>query len=518
MKKHNKIIPLSRSLASGLIALLFLSSCAALIDPYVKPSENNFRTTPSLDNAVKYAEDMREEYYNAISDYSGFNRFVGAALIGTTAAALGLGIGSGSASTISTLGLGGAGLFGLNSWLNGTPKQKAYQAGIEALTCTLAVFQPMRSFKSTFLDDNLGKLDIALIKLDNELRSIKDKNFTAIESQSAEEHIKRAEVVQVNGRSTLDKGKQAKALTARAGVALYDATQNIRAQVTKALTDTEGNVVELVASLAKSTQVNAGLITGKPHVKPPDAVTSFSSLSINSLKNITDEVDLLTQDVEKIISGLASDLSKAQLESCAKVNLIEAGISFNASPSSVELDVAKSRSASIIISGGKTPYFARWINQIPIDLKLGIVDHGNGRADEAVVNIEATADAKSGVFELNIRDSGQGNKTLFVSVIETQNKDKLPNTTKTIQKIQSVPLIKDVQDLLISLNCLPSTINGKPSNDGIFGTQTQKAIAAYFIAQEMNDKKQQEPFIGPDGMQNLKNTLSLKGNIKCSST
>jgi len=485
-----------------------MSSCA-VINPYVKPKNNNFQETPTLANAVTYAEDTREIYYKAIRDYGGFNRFAGTALIGASSAALGLGIGGGSTSTITTLGLAGASLFGFNAWINGKPRMLTYQAGIDALNCTFVVYQPVRSFKTNDLDKKMVELDMKLIDLKVKLGEA-EKTYS--ESSIPEgEFLKRAGRVLVNGQSAFEKGRQVKVITARAGVGLYDATQNIRAQVTKALIDTEGNVAELVASLSKAIPTNVGLITGRPFVDPPETKVKLRTIDqvILSLEKVTEEVHIRTLEIEKMITGFGSGPTQAQVESCAQIDAVEAGILFRTSPSSnVIINTAKAdQSARIVISGGKPTFKASWVSQVPIDLKLGIVNHEFGGGDEAEVLIDVPADAKPGDYKLHVSDSGRGEKTLIVSVVGMIGSEpKLKLVTPAA--VTNDPLVSKIQRSLVSFGCLPSVLeNGKSSIDGQIGTVTRTAIDKYLEAQ-VGDESEQKDSVGVESDSDYLNRLN----------
>lgn len=470
-------------------SLMYLSACATVVNPYVKPATDNFKTDPTLASAATYAIDTRELYYKGISEHGGFNRFVGTSLIGAAAAAIGLGIGDGNGSTITELGLGGAALYGLSKWLKLKPKMLVYQAGIDAINCTLTMYGPVRSVNTEQLDEHLNLLPGELVTLEAALRTAK----LAIKKPAQIQQIafNRGEIILRNGRTTLAKGREAKNITARAGVGLYDSTQNIRSQVTRGLINSEGNLTELLVSLSKTIPLNAGLITGKPLETPPETV-SFSDINIDPLREAYEAVHSRTVAIEEIITGLSSGPSTDDVSTCTLINPIEAGFAFRTSPdSNVILDVSRAdQPARIIISGGKINYSARWTSQMPADVELGVVDHDFGKENEAEVLLKVTKDSKPNTYELQITDSGRAAKTLIVSVVNNGSSNSSGTQASTGTSSQTIdPLVSTVQTLLIDARCLtPLKDNGESNADGISGKDTKEAITRYFTAMELTDQ------------------------------
>ncbi len=488
------------------ILLCVLASCMAVVDPYVEPKDDLFRETKSLTNAVKYAEDTRGVYYQAIREHTGFNRAVGSTLIGSTAAALVLGITNGSSDAITGLGVGGAGLYSLRNWLHGRPKLLAYQAGIDALTCTLTVFGPVRAIDSTGFDRDL---DMKMTTLRNALPDLKTKLDIAKKKRGDESpDVVRAGIIFSNAEAALEKGGTVKTLRKRAAVTLYDAVHLIRSKVTKALTESEPDVASLVATLSKTIPIQAGLITGQPLDAPGELTTKLSDHILNPLRDAADAVKEQTAVIEQMLIGLDTGPDSEQIEACSQIDATSAGLTFRVDPaSSVHISAATpDRLTKIYLSGGVPPYSARWIGQTPgVDVSLQPVNHDYGSADDAEVEITVTAQAKRETYTLSLKDSGRGRATLLVH-IEPKFEPKESNE------------VSQVQQRLVDMGCLAQTRkDGKTNIDGDFGRRTRAAIAAFSKVNE--DNKEAIEALGkeshPTYLERLKEILNNVSTTGC---
>ena len=463
-------------------SVISLSGCM-VADPYLKPTVNTFRDAPTLSNAVKYADDTRELYYDGIRQHGGFNRVVGASLIGAAAAAVGLGIGNGHNSTITALGLGGASLYGLTTWLELKPKMLVYQAGIEALNCTLSIYGPLRTLDTDALTEALKLLPGEIVELQARLNSARKgiRSPTDIEQSS----IERAAVILRNGENALKNGREARHVTRRAGVGLYEATQAVRIQVTKGLIDVEGDLSELVASLQKTIPVNASLITGRSsEPTPAGSGGSLKHALLNPLEDAAAKVHARTQVIEGLIAGLGQEPSADLVAGCAHIDPVKAGFSFRSSPrSNVFLNAGQANQSSrVLLSGGQPPYWAEWTGQVPADIEL-TVNHLRGE-NVAEVLLTPNAQTTAGTYAIEVGDSGTSSravKTLVVTVTAPGSSEIRVEPPPSLTRRD--PKVSTLQTLLVDNRCLAALNSDDMSSiDGISGDQTKAAIARYLDA------------------------------------
>tara|TARA_R110002110_G_scaffold9526_16_gene46811 strand:+ start:478 stop:2736 length:2259 start_codon:yes stop_codon:yes gene_type:complete len=152
MKMPTKLSNLNFAKLTSCIAVLALTGCS-LVNPHLDFSkhrtplqkEGTAEFAGRLPEAVDYANNVRDDYYEAVGTQSKLRAGLSLSLIPMSAAALYLGItstGRASRDVITGLGLGGAGLFALGSFLENRPRQLIYLKGAQAITCTVAAMTP----------------------------------------------------------------------------------------------------------------------------------------------------------------------------------------------------------------------------------------------------------------------------------------------------------------------------------------------------------------------------------------
>src|SRR5262249_43820645 len=103
-----------------LLLAVSVSGCVAWVDPYVSP-DKAAAASPTFEQAIDYANDMKEVYRASAGDYAKLKNVLGVGLIPLGASALGLGITGGSSNVITGLALGGAAAYGTGTFLYSKP-------------------------------------------------------------------------------------------------------------------------------------------------------------------------------------------------------------------------------------------------------------------------------------------------------------------------------------------------------------------------------------------------------------
>ena len=152
-----------RTLVMLIVVAIATPSCA-LFDPYVEPEAGlclNSAENPTLAEAVTCAESWKDEYRGALSTQANTNSYVGVSLIVLSAAALGMGITGGHQDSIAWIGVTGAAAYGATNWLTSKPRERAYIAGLKAMSCASGVVQPLYYLNSPVptVDERLRRLE-----------------------------------------------------------------------------------------------------------------------------------------------------------------------------------------------------------------------------------------------------------------------------------------------------------------------------------------------------------------------
>jgi hypothetical protein len=481
-------------------AALLLSGCCSVFFPYVSVNGSespDAKTQPMpLDKATQYAADLRAAYYKAANEHSLFTKGAGVLLIGAAAAALAIGINGGSSDAIAGLGAGAAGVLGIHQLFYSASRPRAYIEGGKAITCALTLFAGLRSADTKELNDLLTTFPQDLDALAAALDRLSAAARTDVD-------VKAAQNVLDEGRVTLSRGKQAAGVANSAGVRLYDAVEGIRAQVNLALVASEPDVAQIAAGLGKSLPAYYAALT--PALQKPAATGTSSKLTdlekplVAAVLALSAKVAATAQRIEAIVAQIGELPSREQLASC-NIDAAGSGITFRLDPSgTVSIDTTAEHPQGVVIaSGGKAPYHAQWISDVPGDgsgVTLDPVDHDRGGKGQGVVTVKATKAAPAHTYQLLVSDEGAGHGTVWVVVGNApvsaaapppaKKPTEKPATkpadtpaTKPAEESEETKAIKAMQKRLVDLGCL-----GKNGATGVIDAGTEAALKALLVAE-----------------------------------
>jgi len=484
--------------ATAALAAVLASGCA-VINPYVRANDERVRQHPTLDDAVVYAANTRQAYYDAIRDHTAFNRGAGLMIVGLAGAAAGLGITGGSSEDITALALGGAGLFGMSRVLYSDRRLRIYAAGAQAITCTLGAFEGLRAIDG-------AELQVAVDDLDRNSRTLRGHIEALPALPRSDQRVVRAETILSAAEATVVRGRGALSLLRTGGVRIYDAVESTRAAVTDALVKTEPDLAEIVATANQSLRANAGLLAGRsfePAAPVPEGKKLQAGVYLDDILRIEREariVEMARARVDSLLAAVGTPPTAEQLKACA-FDAEAAGLTFFTEPqSTVVVDAGSTdKKATVAIRGGKPPYHAQWVGSVPgTDVTLEPIDHGQGGKQGTLV-IKADPAAVGRSYQLLVTDEGAGRASLTVVVVAGKGGGGSAEKPAAEKPAQPAPAKNDaverMQRKLIGLGCLPAkNPNGQPSDDGIWGDATAAAAKSFYVA----NRGKPEDFDGVD--------------------
>jgi hypothetical protein len=98
----------------------------------------------TLDRAILYANGAKDSYRQALGDEATFNSLLGVGLIGVATAVPILAVTGASTKSIGITAISGAGAYAVGTWLQSTPRQRAYVQGYNAINCAIEAVTPLR--------------------------------------------------------------------------------------------------------------------------------------------------------------------------------------------------------------------------------------------------------------------------------------------------------------------------------------------------------------------------------------
>ncbi|MBT5666320.1 MAG: hypothetical protein HOJ06_13355 [Rhodospirillaceae bacterium] len=481
-----------RILVVATIALI-VQGCGTVIDPSVSANPSlvtAYDSNPTLPNAVKVANSLRDNFGNKVDQQIMLTRTVGLALIPVAAAAAGLGASGIGGEAILALGLAGGSAFTATTFLTSKTQQHIYAAGANAVTCALDAIHPLRVGYPQLRRLNLllnggienGTTVMSYHKLIRDLDNLL-LNFSG-KKKSA--RIVRAEAAVREARDMSNRANQAIIALENAGGDLTRSLNQIKTIVRTAVIDSTPDLATLVGSLGKALPGLGQKITGATLSQGPSKTIK---LSANVM--ITLALDLLqerTAQIGVMVEKVAVRPSKEDLKNC-NADLAQAGVTFVVNPTGdIEVDVGKAdATVSFTAEGGVPFYRANWVGQRPNPATVSI-DDGSGLGVVTVTVKKGTPDA---TYTLQIKDNSNNRETRIFRIKGGGSTGGVGDSSGGVGATADPDVLK-VQKFLKSKG-----IN--VNNDGIMGDATKAAIKEYLKKPETGLSPTDIADLGDDG-------------------
>ena len=319
-----------------LVGVLFfgalISSSCSMLDPYtVGKIDNSCSQGCDLEAAIKYANNVKENYRKALGEQATFTNALGMLLIPTGAAALTMGIAGAHTEAILITGGTGTSLFGIGNWLKSKPRQAAYIAGYNAVNCAIEAVLPFtlnesdlepfnRSMNAVDLKIKTVRTDIYKVEQakHNLIRFIQDNNDPQI--QSADASIRSANSVIASTIDARNKGFLVRIRRSRAGNDLVSAVDAIKGQVYASIQKSQLDLSALSTIIDGLGQVYSQFTTVPDHLMP----TEGEQPSEMDQKQAPKEADLVRgEEIQKNLIEQNRLRSKLDTESRALKESVE---------------------------------------------------------------------------------------------------------------------------------------------------------------------------------------------------
>jgi hypothetical protein len=426
-----------------LLLALLLPGCA-IVNPNVslerpgseklKPQDSAAEKHYTLSQGIQYAEGAIEKYDNYISSNNWFSGTMGVLMIGVSAAALALGITDGGATAIAALGVSGASLFGIGTFLSDSSRNAIYNEGKEKVICAIAAVQPLflspeqiEKFKNSL---EAIKTEIANVQTDIEnvrvaKAGVNDPVLLALAQNridSAQETIKAAE-------SAYEVGTKIDLQLSRAGNALITAVDGINAEVNKMLAGTVGSLEAANTIIGGLATTSTRLIT-VPKEVVNQAETAKDEASPKSLtpdqqnrlavgNQLSNALFALAQSNGRLggavalVAVIAGEIEPS-LENLGQCKLNIQELTLSVKPESIEFTKGIAGTRRLIILTGKKPFAAQLlehpVNGLTIDQPVPF---------GSTVEVKATDQIADGKYHLHIVDGAE--RHVFIEIVVKEN-------------------------------------------------------------------------------------------------
>lgn len=360
---------------------LWLSGCA-LVNPHVTLRSSSGNPPTTITDGIKYADEAKAAYKQAIGQQSQLGSWLGIGLIPLGAAALGLGITSGNPAAITAVGLAGAAGYGVGTWLQSKPNQRAWLAGYNATTCAVDAILPLLYVEQnrTTIDRDIGALDGGITGLDKSLGELRtqllavgDKPPTDLIdlAKLGKQRLGEGEALRTAALETRGKAEKMKQEAAMGGASLKEAVDRISGQVSVQLVEASPDLQTLagiVGGLAQSygqfVRVPEGLGPARSGAKAQATIEDAKlreqvealSKAIGAVESAMLVAQTAMQRVADTVNAVTSNKPVEKLRACGVTEAIVAPMTLEPA-GAIELETGRVATAARTIRGGAPPYF-----------------------------------------------------------------------------------------------------------------------------------------------------------------
>lgn len=485
--------------SAALLIAVNLGACTVL-QPYRVVRNPTYGAQDwSLEAALKDARKVRVQYIKALGEHAYVKSLSGLTLL--TVAGFGLFYAStagASTDVLTALGIGAGTSYAGHQFFYSKPRQFIYAAGANAVTCTVAGFEPVSVAASNLarFDNRLGSMpDLTtsadgdevlgttykaqLLHLEALIQAATSTVGPGIGDVDYDLALATAKRVLEEGEAMLTRIDEARTAIAVAPSRLNRSVAQIQNLVHQALVSTEPNLPSLANSLGAAIPLKGGKILGiqLPEVKQ-FPVTGGSKVKEEILADFRERLQAATREVGRttdsaggVVSPLLAGPDEQVLKAC-RAPVSEAGVTFAVSPTGpVTLPVSAGPArATIALRGGHVPYDAQWAGRTPLEkvkITLGYRPNGVGE-----VTVDAEQGAPAGRYVLGVSDSGEGRGAVVIK-IDARPTPARSGTQPGIEQPTPDPDVKTIQQLLNAHPNVGETIEVS----GLFGRSTRSAVA-----------------------------------------
>mgnify|MGYP003862266383 FL=1 len=468
-----------------------------MMNPHINIGERPKAHLVPLNSAIDYANLGKDAYANALGEQAEFNSYLGIGLTALGGAALGLGVAGGGTTAITILGLTGASAYGVGSFLENKPRQRAYILGYNAINCAVEAVLPLNVCSSPSYKhftqalhgkSGDGNLLSHIESTEKAISKVRKINATVNISRSisaAESLVKTAKIAYANGVNLDLKINNS-------GSALIASVDRIVGQVNDSINANQADLQSIVTiigglggmysqfTMVPQSTTSASEIKSESKALIQSANLSpqqiFNRAALNELLNNAAALSRTTQIITAFVNAIVAEKPIEQLKMC--------GVSPDDIASNIEVDPAgdiefirgKGGSTGRVIQGGSSPYSATVASSSAkgISVKQSI-------PFAPMFVVEATPEAMLGDYSIYVTDGAGHRKFVTVRIAN----DSVKDTNGSNNNVCSSPPEawtsvsaneqKNIQQALCA------------TDDGIWGCKTLEKLNQFKIDKKLSD-------------------------------
>ncbi|WP_425404109.1 hypothetical protein [Hwanghaeella sp.] len=437
-----------------LVGSTALSTTGCSLNPYATwtPEEVAARTSstrPTIVDAMAYAQTVRAAYRSKIHDQAILDNTVSTGIITLATAVIALAAFRADTDAILGVGLAGAAGYTLANRFSNNTQELIYFAGMEALGCATAAIGPLNYDDAAKIAFNgrLDDLSTSIAAVQKGMATVQSLIPAAEAASNATEAISqaRAMVTQAQGAAetadaTFLSGTTLQRNIQTAGYDLTSAVDRISLAVDKAISESRprlDSLIGIISELSSATDILApGLnLAGVLDARiAKDYGESASQSKIEKLDGAGEErpedfsARIALQSATEALSAAIFNLSSSNRRVAGEVNAVnskrpletlqvcgvdvsEISTDIALSTSGIQTDSKIDRDIDVIVSGGTSPYVARFDARPTPGVTVQSPIPG-----DRTVTVSVEKGAPSGSYPLRVSDAARHEKTISVVI------------------------------------------------------------------------------------------------------
>ncbi len=425
------------AVAVVIFGALVLQGCS-MINPYVEWGSLSAQdpANPTLSEAIKYAQDAKKAYRKKLAAHAKMTNRTAVGMIFSGAAALGLATYGAHADALAGVGLAGGTGYTLAKWFSNDIRERIYAEGMKAMNCAVEAVLPLNfpegkqqkanktkeGGKSGFEDDleslksQIDSVQQAILRV-KELRK-KGKAGTD-DAQAADAAVAEAEQIVETANLAYIAGKSLHRQIQTSGSKLVVSVDRIGSAVDDAIRQSQPKLEALsniISQLYAATKIFAVPTDDKADDKADDTLAVLNNQSLKVAVRTLRSESLKLDTTALHVSAIVNEVNKKQPITMLKKCDVNVTTDISVSPARIQMKAKTASEAKIIVKGGKSPYFARFLSSPPKKDSLTVEDPFP--PGDHAITINATAEVGAGEYVLYIADTIGHSKTVTVSVVK----------------------------------------------------------------------------------------------------
>ena len=368
------------AVAAVILLSLLTTSCAGVTSSQVTWPPATAEQRNNFDLAMKYGDDAKEKYREALGNQSRLLRLLGAGLIPLAAAAGGIAATGGSTAAVVALLSATGGGMAEAAWLTSKPEQRAWAAGHNAITCAQSAVVSYRALYSVpggqdplkpledALRSALAEFDAALVPAQQALVAARGGGAGQASITATETIIANAQATRQSANDALATAERTRQEAARIPGELVDTVDNIGGQVAMTVSE-QGPDVQSLARLvsglaqgygqfiqvpAKGAAPGQGLPGAESDTDDPKSKALATTARTLELRRLA--LDRATRALADRVNAVIATRPLDRLQACG-VNTDKLMAPFTVEPAGpIHLTAGTPATVGFVIRGGAGPF------------------------------------------------------------------------------------------------------------------------------------------------------------------